>query len=59
MRLIQTATGGAAASVLQTHSQAQYNYTSMREDDIELAIKVVSCPAGCVNLCHSDDEWLK
>jgi len=61
MRLIQSATGGAAATVLQTHSQSQYNYTSMREDDIELAIKVVSCPAGCVNvnLFHSDDEWLK
>lgn len=46
MRLLiqtATATGGAAAAALQSHSlQAQYNYSSMREDDIELAIKVVS-----------------
>lgn len=52
MRLIQSATGGAAATVLQSHSQSQYNYTNMREDDIELAIKVVSCAAGYVHLLH-------
>ncbi|TDG39152.1 hypothetical protein AWZ03_014426, partial [Drosophila navojoa] len=40
--LIQTATAtrGVAGAGLQSHSQSQYNYSSMREDDIELAIKV-------------------
>ncbi|XP_017044279.1 ras-related protein Rab-23 [Drosophila ficusphila] len=59
MRLIQSATGGAAATVLQTHSQSQYNYTSMREDDIELAIKVVIVGNGGVGKSSMIQRYCK
>ncbi|KAH8416960.1 hypothetical protein KR222_000211 [Zaprionus bogoriensis] len=63
MRLLiqtATATGGAAAAALQSHSlQAQYNYSSMREDDIELAIKVVIVGNGGVGKSSMIQRYCK